>query len=57
MNSASGFYWTDFFCHSLLLPIGWRNLQIAGQRQKKLIIASPPTLSDTLASSQTFIMD
>jgi hypothetical protein len=38
-----------FFCHWCLLPIGWRNLQIIRQRQRKITNAAPSTLSQTWA--------
>jgi len=50
--------WFDFFCQSRLLLIGWKNLQIERQRQRKMTNAAPPTLSEALAVSQSiFFMD
>jgi hypothetical protein len=49
-------YWTAVFDSfflplALLIPIGWRNLQIVRQRQKKMTNAEPSTFSQALASS------
>jgi hypothetical protein len=46
----------DFFCHSRLLPIGLKNLQIVRQRQRKVTNAAPPTLTEALAARQSIFI-
>jgi hypothetical protein len=42
----------NFFCHSRLIPIGWRNLHIVyANGRKKMTNAEPSTLSQALAAS------
>jgi hypothetical protein len=43
----------DFFCHSRLLPIGLKTLQIVRQLQRKVTNAAPPAVSEALAESQS----